>query len=30
VGHRTLDIKNWKGNLKNAGFFPEEREYFAR
>jgi len=30
VGHRTLDIKNWKGNLKNAGFLPEEREYFDR
>jgi exodeoxyribonuclease-3 len=30
VGHRTLDIKNWKGNLKSAGFLPEEREYFDR
>ena len=30
VGHRTLDIKNWKGNLKNSGFLPEEREYFDR
>ncbi|MWB99267.1 exodeoxyribonuclease III [Agromyces seonyuensis] len=28
VGHRTLDIKNWKGNVKNAGFLPEERAYF--
>lgn len=28
VGHRTLDIKNWKGNLKSAGFLPEERAYF--
>lgn len=28
VGHRTLDIRNWKGNLKNAGFLPREREYF--
>ncbi|MFM6968592.1 MAG: exodeoxyribonuclease III [Microbacteriaceae bacterium] len=28
VGHRTLDIKNWKGNLKNSGFLPAEREYF--
>jgi len=27
IGHRTLDIKNWKGNLKNAGFLPEERAY---
>lgn len=30
IGHRTLDIKNWKGNLKNAGFLPEERAYFDR
>ena len=30
VGHRTLDIKNWKGNVKNAGFLPEERAYFDR
>lgn len=30
VGHRTLDIKNWKGNLKRAGFLPREREYFDR
>lgn len=28
VGHTELDIKNWKGNLKNAGFLPEEREFF--
>jgi exodeoxyribonuclease-3 len=30
VGHRTLDIKNWKGNLTRAGFLPREREYFDR
>ena len=30
VGHRTLDIKNWKGNVKRAGFLPQEREYFDR
>ena len=28
VGHTELDIKNWKGNLKSAGFLPEERAYF--
>ena len=28
VGHRSLDIRNWKGNLKNSGFLPEERAYF--
>ncbi|GAB2510339.1 exodeoxyribonuclease III [Paramicrobacterium agarici] len=30
VGHRELDIKNWKGNRKNAGFLVEERAYFDR
>lgn len=30
VGHRTLDIRNWKGNVKNAGFLPDERAYLDR
>ena len=30
VGHRELDIKNWKGNRKNAGFLLDERAYFDR
>ncbi|MEV7693217.1 exodeoxyribonuclease III [Microbacterium sp. NPDC089189] len=30
VGHRELDIKNWKGNVKKAGFLPAERAYFDR
>ena len=30
VGHRELDIRNWKGNRKNAGFLPAERAYFDR
>ena len=30
VAHRSLDIKNWKGNLKNSGFLPEERAYWDR
>ncbi len=30
VGHRTLDIRNWKGNAKKAGFLPKERAYFDR
>ncbi|KAA9394670.1 exodeoxyribonuclease III [Kocuria coralli] len=30
VGHTELDIKNWKGNVKNSGFLPEERAYFDR
>jgi exodeoxyribonuclease-3 len=28
VGHRELDIKNWKGNRGKAGFLPEERAFF--
>ena len=28
VGHRELDIKNWKANQTKAGFLPEERAYF--
>jgi exodeoxyribonuclease-3 len=28
VGHRELDIKNWKGNRGKAGFLPEERTFF--
>lgn len=27
IAHRNNDIKNWKGNLKSAGFLPEERAY---
>ncbi|PRI12673.1 exodeoxyribonuclease III [Leucobacter massiliensis] len=30
VGHRELDIKNWRGNVKRAGFLPRERAYFDR
>jgi exodeoxyribonuclease-3 len=30
VGHTELDIKNWKGNTKRAGFLPGERAYFDR
>jgi len=30
VGHTQLDIRNWKGNLKNPGFLPRERAYFDR
>ncbi len=25
IAHREADLKNWKGNLKKAGFLPEER-----
>jgi exodeoxyribonuclease-3 len=30
VAHREVDLKNWKGNLKSAGFLPEERAHFDR
>jgi len=30
VGHRTLDIRNWKGNIKKSGFLPEERAYLDK
>lgn len=30
VGHRELDIKNWKGNRGKAGFLPDERARFDR
>ena len=30
VGHRTLDIKNWKGNVKKSGFLPAERAYLDK
>ncbi|WP_353988471.1 exodeoxyribonuclease III [Ruicaihuangia caeni] len=30
VGHTKLDIKNWRGNVKRAGFLPKERAYFDR
>ncbi len=30
VGHRELDIKNWRGNRKKSGFLPGERAYFDR
>jgi exodeoxyribonuclease-3 len=30
VGHRELDIRNWKGNIKKAGFLPRERAYFDK
>ena len=29
VAHHNVDIKNWRGNLKNSGFLPEERAYLT-
>jgi len=30
IAHREIDLKNWKGNLKNSGFLPEERAWMDR
>ena len=30
IAHREVDLKNWKGNLKNSGFLPEERLWLTR
>lgn len=30
IAHTNNDIKNWKGNLKSAGFLPQERAYLDR
>ncbi|SDV50290.1 exodeoxyribonuclease III [Chitinasiproducens palmae] len=30
IAHREIDIRNWKGNLKNSGFLPEERAWLTR
>ena len=27
IAHRPIDLKNWRGNLKNSGFLPEERAW---
>lgn len=29
IAHREIDLKNWKGNLKNSGFLPEERAWLT-
>lgn len=30
IAHQEKDLKNWKGNLKNSGFLPEERAWMTR
>ena len=29
IAHKEIDLKNWKGNLKNSGFLPEERSWMS-
>lgn len=30
IAHKEIDLKNWKGNLKNSGFTPEERAWMTQ
>jgi exodeoxyribonuclease III len=30
IAHTQHDLKNWKGNLKNSGFLPEERAWMTQ
>ena len=30
IAHQPIDLKNWRGNQKNSGFLPEEREWLTR
>jgi exodeoxyribonuclease-3 len=30
IAHKEIDLKNWKGNMKNSGFLPEERQWLTR
>ncbi len=29
IAHNEIDLKNWKGNLKNPGFLPQERQFVS-
>ena len=29
IAHQNIDIKNWKGNTKNSGFLPHERQWLT-
>ncbi len=30
IAHQEIDLKNWRGNRKNSGFLPEEREWMSQ
>ncbi|ANN68809.1 exodeoxyribonuclease III [Bordetella bronchialis] len=30
IAHQEIDLKNWKGNMKNSGFLPEERAWLTK
>jgi exodeoxyribonuclease-3 len=29
IAHKEIDLKNWKGNINNSGFTPEERAWMT-
>jgi exodeoxyribonuclease-3 len=30
IAHREIDLKNWRGNQKNSGFLPAERQWLTQ
>lgn len=30
IAHKEIDLKNWRGNKKNSGFLPEERDWLTK
>jgi len=30
IAHREIDLRNWRGNQKNSGFLPEERQWLTQ
>jgi exodeoxyribonuclease-3 len=30
IAHKEIDLRNWRGNRKNSGFLPEERQWLTR
>lgn len=30
IAHQQADLKNWRGNQKNSGFLPEERDWMTK
>ena len=30
IAHKEIDLKNWRGNRKNSGFLPEERDWMTQ
>jgi len=30
IAHKEIDLRNWRGNRKNSGFLPEERDWLTK